>query len=76
MQRGAKTVAALEEIGLKTDEAKSHCSGEWRTERGHETLQHKGNLVVLETESTELDDGDERDTTMAKERLHGCILTC
>ena len=70
-----KTVAALKETGLKTDEAKSYCSREWTTEWGDETLKHKGNLVVLETDSTKWTSTmvDERDTTMAKERLHGAF---
>ena len=37
------TVAALKQIGLNTDEAKSRYSREWRTEWEHETLQHKAN---------------------------------
>ena len=45
-----ETVAALKEIGLKTDEAKSHDSREWRTEWARETLHHRENSVVLGTE--------------------------
>ena len=70
-----KTVTAPKEFGLKTDEAKSHCSREWRTEWEHETLQHKENLVVLGTVATERNPKmvDESDTTMAEERLNEAI---
>ena len=66
----------LREIGLKTDEAKSSNSREWKTEWEHETFQHKENLVVLGTQATERNSMtvDDSDMSLAKGRLNKAIL--
>ena len=74
-----KTVAALREICLAIDEAKSHNPREWRTTWEQTTLHHQEDLVVLGTEATERRSVmvvGESDATMSMEekKLNEAIL--